>query len=366
MTDRAPAQPSLLSRLQLTPEVIETPRRGHLWLTILGALLVVMLVNAAAGWYLGRSTSNLGYWLIQEKWRRLLDLDEDLDWLVLGDSSANQGVVSAVLEERLGGRALNLATIGDIGILDDAWMLQTYLQTHPAPRGVIVVHAYDIWEREPIVSLRGLIPLSPEALNELRPAVELDAQSNVDSLLTRYFPLYSRSTSLKSLVFKILRSPARLLKALGGAPAGAEPDAAPILDAGGYMAVLAPDPATVAIDYANHAGFVRSSSFRFSARNQQALEAMIALSEEVGFDLWLVNSPLYSGLAGDPNFQAYFDDLQQGINQLGAGRSSVFNLGLLGVYPESGMVSVDHAAHASALDFSARLAEAILAGQASR
>ena len=47
-----------------------------------------------------------------------------------------------------GESAINLATIGDATVVNDAWMLETYLERFGRPNKVVIVHAYDIWHRE--------------------------------------------------------------------------------------------------------------------------------------------------------------------------------------------------------------------------
>src|SRR5438128_2449200 len=113
--------------------------------TIGGVLALVALANTAALFVLSRHPVNHGYKVIGAKWELLREQERPVDWLVLGDSSGNQGVVPAVLSERLGGSSLNLCTVGDLLAVNDAWMLETYIGTVGAPRKVLMVHAYDIW-----------------------------------------------------------------------------------------------------------------------------------------------------------------------------------------------------------------------------
>ena len=68
--------------------------------------------------------------------------------LILGDSSAAQGVDPEFWTNASGESAINLATIGDATVVNDAWMLETYLERFGRPNKVVIVHAYDIWHRE--------------------------------------------------------------------------------------------------------------------------------------------------------------------------------------------------------------------------
>src|SRR4249920_755258 len=73
-------------------------------------VLLVVSANVLAGLVLQRWSPNLGYAVAKKKWEILLTLHGPVDWLILGDSTANQGVDPRVLATHLGGRALNLGT----------------------------------------------------------------------------------------------------------------------------------------------------------------------------------------------------------------------------------------------------------------
>jgi hypothetical protein len=51
-------------------------------------------------------------------------VDEPVDWLILGDSSVNQGVIPSIFEDEFGERAINLGTNGIMITLDDLWMIE--------------------------------------------------------------------------------------------------------------------------------------------------------------------------------------------------------------------------------------------------
>ena len=63
-----------------------------------GSLVMLVCINLGMIWYLGNYTSNYGYWTIHQKWQLLEHLDQPVDWLILGDSSCNQGVMPADFE----------------------------------------------------------------------------------------------------------------------------------------------------------------------------------------------------------------------------------------------------------------------------
>ena len=122
-------------------------------------IVVILLLNLLAIWVVQRYSPNRGYRLVREKWTLLLNLKEPVEWLVLGDSSGNQAVDPALLDARLGGRSLNLCTTGNALVLGDLWMLETYLRRFGPPRGVVLVHTYDLWGRDKNSNTVADVPL---------------------------------------------------------------------------------------------------------------------------------------------------------------------------------------------------------------
>src|SRR5262245_9968724 len=129
---------------QLAQEIVgpTTPRK--ILLTLLGTVSVIALINLVFVF----QSMNLGYRVIQQKWEMLLDLKQPVDWIVLGESSGSEGVTPDIISQELGGKALNLCTIGNMLVVNDAWMLDKYIAKFGPPRGVVIVHVYDIWDRD--------------------------------------------------------------------------------------------------------------------------------------------------------------------------------------------------------------------------
>lgn len=274
-----------------------------------------------------------------------------MDWLILGDSSGNQGLRPDVLERTLGGRARNFCTIADTLTLNDAWMLREYLSRFPPPKGVIVVHVYDIWRREPNVSVLAQIPLSPARWIVLRPRPPLDAASVVEWLATRLLPIYSENLSLRELLRRpTLRRPD--LPAPG-------PD--------GFMATTDANPARVLDQKAGHLAFVRSTRFRMSTANRAGLEEMIRLAEQKGFDLWLAPSPMFAGLYREADFQAYFREETAELESLSKLHPRLrLPLRKPPLYSEAQMENADHVVGDAARAYSEVVAAALRAAGAPR
>ncbi len=171
---------------QLPQEIVTPVKSKEFLLSLLGTFIFIILFNFAAKLYLKENTTNRAYWLINEKWELLLNQKKPVDWLILGDSSCNQGVVPSIVDEKLNVNSINLCTIGDMLTLDDAWMLEKYIQRFGVPKNVLIVHVHDAWSREVNRSLLAKIPLNWGYWQQLEPRVDLGlkdtAQLFVDSI----------------------------------------------------------------------------------------------------------------------------------------------------------------------------------------
>lgn len=260
------------------------------WGVALGTVLLVGVINFAALAYLDRYSPNLGYWLLNTKWQMLLRLEQPVDWLILGDSTGNQGVASGVLRSKLGGTVLNLCTFGNALAVNDAWMLQTYINRFGPPRAVVIVHTYNVWHRETMDEVLARIPLSWGYWNRLEPSIESNTKRLMNLFLLRYFPLYSQNESLAMPV----RKPLTVLR---GHP--------PLSD-DGFMHTSKALPEAVKRDTVKHIEFTQKTAFEFSEINRRALDTIQELAERYGFDVYLANGPIYRELYEDRRFQVYF------------------------------------------------------------
>src|SRR5687768_3258615 len=117
------------------------------WLTVGGLLLFAVLANLILIPIMAKYTPNSGYKIVAKKWD-LLTKAPDVDILVIGDSSGDQGIDPDVLKQELGLTAMNFCTVGDMLVLNDAAMAEEYLRTHKPPKMVIDIHVYDVWDRD--------------------------------------------------------------------------------------------------------------------------------------------------------------------------------------------------------------------------
>ena len=280
------------------------PRSTKLTQIILSLIcpwLVFAMANVGANLYLRNFPENRGYWLIQQKWSMLMNLKQPVDWLVLGDSSCNQGVIPQVLETELSGKAVNLCTIGDSLVLNSAWMLSKHIKKYGAPKNIILIHVYDVWQREINWNVTSQTPLAWGYWNKLEPNVQRSLQQQKDVFVNKYIPLYSQNTSLK----KVVEEGDRLFKRKDYQ-----------LGEYGFMAVTEADTWNVEKDSKGHLNDIKKTEFSFSNTNQESLEAIVKLAEKHDINLYLVNSPLYRELYQNTEFKAYYNRVQTELEKI--------------------------------------------------
>ena len=270
--------------------------RRYLIIVTGGIILTISLINFVLLSALGQSDANLGYEVIDRKWSLAQQSHGQIDVLVLGDSSGDQGVDPSRLKQKYGKSGLNLCTFGDMLLVDDVWLLQTYLQSNPPPSQIVLVHVYDVWSRTEVKTgpLRH-IPIRLNDWDNLAPLISLDWQWKISVLIDGWCPIYSRRESLKYLI----TSPRAFF----------EQQQSPYCD-GGFRKVTDADLKHTRADRNRHIAMLAKQSFTPSPLNQQALQTLLKLTAEHKVPMLIVNSPLDEQLAEDKAFAAYYAQLQ--------------------------------------------------------
>ena len=317
---------------QLPREHAPSASLSRLAFEILGALILVLLINWALIGYLANYSTEFGYWTIHQKWFLLGKLDSPVDWLILGDSSCNQGVVPAVLEEKLGGRALNLCMVGNITVLGDLWLLEEYLDRFGPPKGVIIVHVYDVWPRSLNPALLGQIPRPWGFWSEHTFGETMFAplETRFELFMEHYVPLVSQTRTLgrtlRSMVF-FQHNPFRPIGQLGE---------------DGFLTVTEAKPEVVARDAQNHLDTLAENPFSISYINRAAFDQIVLLAEHYKMPVYLFNSPLYEGLYNDPAFYAYLEKALGRVSRLNDDSAYVRIQSEVMTFPLEEMQTVDH------------------------
>jgi hypothetical protein len=334
----------------LSDEVIPPARFKDILTSILGMLLVVGSANFAAQWFLSNHTLNRATWLIKEKWAILENLNQKQDFLVLGDSSCNQGVPIDVLEQTFQAQGTNLCTIGNLTALNDAWMLDRYIQRWGAPKQVIIVHVYDVWHRQASSHWMSKIPLDALTYQRLNPQIDYSVKGKLEVFISRYLPLYTESDSLSNWI----RFP----------KASQEKLASFVLDNNGFMPLEAPNPSRVREDSAFHLDQIAKRKFSLSSENRRALDQIATLAQQHDFQVYIANSPIYEGLYNQPEFRRYYETVQADLKKYVDEHENlhlVFSEPMM--FKAEQMENSDHVVYSSAKVYAAQLADEIQRSQ---
>jgi hypothetical protein len=344
------------TRLPREQPVSASPRR--IAATVVLTLLLVAGANFAFRTHLRQRADNLGYWMLDYKWSLLRDCDTPVDWLVLGDSSGNQGIDPRVLGAALGGRCLNLCTVGSFTALSDAVMLDAYVRRHGPPRGVVLVHVYDVWNRDLKLPLAARFDPGALAAAGLTPACVHGWRDRVRLWLYRYVPLDSSHKTI-----------ARILQ-------GRETNASagPFHFVNGYMPQWRPAPHAVHDDFDRHMAKIAApaesaadtcAGTELSADNRAALERIVALADAYDFPVYLVPSPVYAGLWDVPAFRTHFARVHDEIAAVFAAspRTQVL-FHAPATFAADEMQNADHVTARAAADFTATVGREIRAVEA--
>ena len=316
---------------------------------IVGMFLVVVIVNIMMIGFLGQYTTNFGYFLNYQKWQMLKNLDSQVEWLILGDSSVNQGIDPSIFKDELGERAINLGTIGNMITLDDLWMLEYYINKFGPPENIIIAHVFDVWYRDFNPVLLGQIPLSWGFWKEFSATQTLvwNREIQRDIFLERYVPIYSQTSTLGGIIqdtFLKLSNPFQSDWQL---------------NPNGYFPAQQPAPDIVVADAQNKLVFVREKPFKLSDLNQRALSEIQRLAEEHGIKVYLVLGPQYEGLRGEQDFREYLDSVREQLNSYASQSEFVNFISEIKTFPANQMQNFDHLIDSGAREYTNWLIEHI-------
>lgn len=322
---------------------------------VFGTLLGVFLMNLAAWYFLAHHSPNRGPRVVKTKWQLIERGPRGTDWLILGDSSALRGVVPALLDERLGTRSVNLGTTRRMLVTSDAWMLERFIAQQGPPKGVLMVHVYEVWhgDRSWLISSMPDIPMGWGFWERMNLKLPLTPSEQYSVFLSRYVPLYSRNQTLATAIQYPWKA-GRYFSSIG-------------VDETGYMPIKRASPRQVEDDKQRNIEMVRGKRFEMSAINLQALERIRALAEQHGFDVYLANSPLYQGLYEDPEFFEYFQQVQAALREFAATSPWFHYIAQEPwTFPKEQMENCDHVTEPASRVYTEKLAEEIIEIQARR
>lgn len=307
--------------------------------------VVVVLINLIAYATLQRYDPNRFRVQVAVKYEILRERGDQFDSLILGDSTPNQGIMPSILDEQVGGRWLNLATVANLLAASDAWLLEEFIERYGVPKQVLISHVPDMWPREVDPAVICQVPVALSRFDDLEPAVKLKVGESAKMYLTRYVPLYSKNDSLSQL----LKKPWKAKDLRGG------------FDADGFMPMYQAEPGwreDQQSAIAEHA----EKPFSVSTINAQAMERIIALAGQYGFTVYLMPGSVSQGLMQSTGYQRNFNAM---IEQYRAWADSSEQVRLIGhlpqVFPDTLMYDEDHVTVEGAREWTGQIAQAILA-----
>jgi len=308
-----------------------------------GVALVLVAANALAGRVLHDYTANLGYALTSKKWELLLARSAPFEWLVLGDSTCNQGLDPEVLEQALGADVVNLCTVASGLALDSAWMLDVATERVGPPEGVLLIHSFHVWERGFESHSLARVPLAWGFWDRLEPRLDLDLGQRAEAFVQRSLPLYAEHLSLA----RMLREPWKTRRNFP-------------VDARGFMAEAQPNPESVLRDASRRLDDLTARpEFAPSSENQRALARIASLADRYGFDVYLANPPVYRGLAETPAFRRRQAEVAAMLDGVAAQHERVHFLSREFAFERGAMQNSDHLVAAAAARYTRELAAAI-------
>ncbi|MEM7202731.1 MAG: hypothetical protein AAF628_20860 [Planctomycetota bacterium] len=336
---------------QFCDEVCPPVGRGKIVATVVLTLAVVLVANAASWLYLRTHAINPTNFVLREKWRLLRDLEAPVDTLVLGDSSGSRSLLPAMLEEGLGGRALNVSTIAAMLTVAEAWMLEEYIDRFGPPRRVLISHSYDVWCRPYHAFLDEQLMeagFSRDQAMAARPARLWTHLQVLGVRLKQAFPLYAQPTSLRKLVTTpwSLESPQH---------AGLGPK--------GFLHIDLPSPEQVRAERRHHVRWLEQSEaepFAFQDLNLEGLRAIDSMATEHGFPVFLIDAPLFEGLVAEPVWRRHYAQIRAVLEQFVAAANQMQLLfpGPVG-FGSDQMENVNHLTATAARDWTARVLERV-------
>ena len=315
--------------------------------TIILSVFFFLLLNFAGWFYLENYTLNKGYYIVKKKWDILRHIKKGANWLIVGDSSGNQGVIPDEMEDEFGGTVFNLCTVGDNTALIDSWMIDYHIRKFGPPQNILMVHVYDMWKREPEENLLGRNPLLMAFSKNLKPSL-FSKSEKLDLVYNKYFALYNQNVTLK----KVIRNSDYWFYQQYH------------FEENGYQQHNHPYPNNVVKDLGWHLGALRKSEFKLSETNRKALETIKTMAEANHINLYIAHSPVADTLFQQDRYQKYFSQVDSTLQSYA---NSSPNIHLINsdqmVFGRDEMQNTDHIIHPAAIKYTHHLINEIRLSQ---
>ncbi len=290
----------------LTREVIAPANRRELYITWSLAILLVIMANLAAMAFLNIRPREQGIYLLSTRYEMMEK--SSYDWLIFGDSSIRHGINPALFEENDLGTAINLATFGEMTVINNAWMLARYIELQGPPKHVLIGNAYDVLVRD-LRQIHHLawVPAPLSFWKKYTPEFEVTGLDYLHIILTRYLPLYYRESELQVL----LTHPNMFLQSK---PRDFFTDRE-----NGFQPLSKTRPEYVV----NHDRPIQRQTienadgkFAISETNLIAYRTIFELAERYSFDVYIANTYVDEIVINDPEFFNFYDQYRKQLTAL--------------------------------------------------
>ena len=298
---------------------------------ILVAVLPVVfffMFNTFFYFYFHFYNPNEYYFLLNRKLSLLKKIDRKIDWLILGDSSGNQGIDPSIISDSLGGSSVNLCTYADMTLIDDCWMLDYLIKKDLAPSNVIISRVYDTWSRSVNYTLYSQYPASWVIFNRNKPEVPPPAGTRFETIVNHLFPVIHQ----KRQVINLIEHPSEFFTE----PVHVETD-------GFFRYQGEADPYGVRRDARGHLDYVSKYDVKIGHYNLAALKFLQEVSAREGINIYLCNSPVYDSLLLDRQFSAFYERLTDSLETYTEGFLNFKYINHPATpFPDSLLQNVDH------------------------
>ncbi|MEB3358385.1 MAG: hypothetical protein VKK04_16790, partial [Synechococcales bacterium] len=242
-----------------------------------------------------------------------------------------------------------LCIFGPLLVFNNAWMLEQHIQQVGPPKNVIIIHVYDLWERDiedETLAHLSRMPLSKRTWQSFNPRLELNLGHQLQWFSFRYLRLHTSNETIAGF----LREPVKTFKE------GREFTVTP----SGFTPKQGAELLDIAEDVEDHLDEIGDEPFAISEINQESLEVIRSLAEEYEFNVYFVASPLYQGLYEQPKFRRYFRRVKRELERFA---NSSDRLHVLMddpiTFEANQMENVDHLIESGAKIYTRKIAEQI-------
>jgi len=325
---------------------------------------LVCVANLGVWYYLKEKPVNRAVSRVGQKWQMIEYLPRPVDWVVLGDSSCGQGIRPDILATELGGTAANFCTVANATVVNDAWMLQRYIEKFGPPKGVVLFHVFHVWERnaDDFVKLFGQIPLQGNFWRHYEPAIALPLIQEIELIFSPFMSLWNSNLSVQQLLYGLGQRVGQK-KVPHSYKTDAENDLEFLMRHSGFVEEKVPRPEKVERDIKTHIMKYSQAKFTISEVNLLALRVIIKNANKYRFPLFISNSSIAAGLYRDIGIKRFFSEMKSMLEEETIrGKAGLLVLQDPPQYLPEQMDNVDHVIGAeNAADLTHRLAAAIRA-----